>query len=63
VQPHGPNPQPGALDWDIVTIESEIVYTEYRKPAKEARLYFGNPRPNPEAPIPVEIQQSAYINS
>ena len=64
-----PNPQPGALDWDIVTIESLIedvnADSNWGRPnlKKVARLYFGNPRPNPEAPIPVEIQQSAYINS
>ena len=62
------NPQPGALDWDIVTIESLVTDTadsNWGRPNlnKVARLYFGNPRPNPEAPIPVEIQQSAYINS
>jgi hypothetical protein len=51
------------LDWDIVTIESGIVEPDYRKPVKFANFYFGNPRPNPDAPLPVEIPQNIYANA
>jgi len=51
-----------------VTIESLVTDTadsNWGRPNlnKVARLYFGNPRPNLDAPLPVEIPQNIYANA